>query len=193
MLVCDVVKDYSKSVLIRDEGIHYEEIEEMFAPLIEKGMDEMSAEHIPLERVAIDTSLDMRYLGQSYEISVQFQEDYIDRFNKLHKKAYGYSDAKRPCEIVNLRVRMKGNLPKPKLKEERLKKEDCTSASLGQRLIIYKGESIPFEIFAREKLCAGNRIEGPAIIVEYSSTVLVPPDFSCNVDRFGNLLMKQRG
>ncbi|MDY6855966.1 MAG: hydantoinase/oxoprolinase family protein [Thermodesulfobacteriota bacterium] len=192
MLICDVVKDYSQSVLIRDEGIHFEEIEEMFAPLIEKGMDEMSAEHIPLERVTIDTSLDMRYLGQSYEISVLFKEDYIDRFNKLHKKAYGYIDEKRPCEIVNLRVRMKGNLSKPKLKEERLKNEDCASASLGQRMIFYKGESIPFEIFIREKLCAGNRVEGPAIILEYSSTVLVPPNFSCNVDRFGNLFMKQR-
>jgi N-methylhydantoinase A len=191
MLICDVVKDYSQSVLIRDEGMQFEEIEEMFAPLIDQGVEEMSAEHIPLERLSIERSLDMRYVGQSYEISIPFKEDYIDRFNKLHKKAYGYSDVERPCEIVNLRVRIVGNLSKPKLKEERLKGENSASASLGQRIITYKGESIPFELFIRKKLSAGNRVEGPAIILEYSSTVLVPPGFSCNVDRFGNLVMKR--
>ncbi len=189
MLLADVVKDYSQSVLIRIDELKTEEIDALFKPLIERGMDEMSREKISVGSLLLEKCVDMRYVGQSYEILVPFNEAYVARFNELHETVYGYSDEKRPYEIVNLRVRMVGGVSKPSLKKGRSKGESPASALVGQERVVYRGESIPFDLYLRERLCPGNRLEGPAILVEYSSTLFLPPDFTCDVDLYGNLIL----
>ncbi|MDY7034463.1 MAG: hydantoinase/oxoprolinase family protein [Thermodesulfobacteriota bacterium] len=191
MLVADVVKDYSKSVLIRTDSTDMEEIEEIFQPLLDKGIKEMSSENISMENLVVERHVDMRYIGQSFEISVPFQKDSINDFNALHRSMYGYSDTERPCEIVNVRVRMVGAESRPKQKPRKLQGRSPESAPIEKRMVIYEGEHIPFDVCLREKLYPGNRVQGPAIIVEYSSTLLLPPDFFCDVDMYENLLIQK--
>ena len=190
MLISDVVKDYSQSVLIKSEGLNMKDMDVMFKPLMEKGNDDMYHEQIPEESILIERSLDVRYVGQSYEISVPFRESYMEDFNMLHKKMYGYSDPNRDCEIVNLRIRMRGKVPKPRLRKEQEGGESPLTALVGKKKVIYQGESILFNLYHRERLSPGNRFRGPAILTEYSSTLLLPPDFSCTVDGYGNLILE---
>ena len=193
MLVADVVKDYSQSVLIMAEGNDMEAIERTFQPLLDKGVKEMYDEDIFPGSLVVERYLDMRYIGQSYEISVPFHKDYINDFNVLHRTMYGYSDAERPCEIVNIRVRMAGGVSKPKQNQGKLEGERPVSAMIGKRVVIYGGEHIPFEVYLREGLSPGNKVQGPAIIAEYSSTLLLPPGFFCDVDVYENLLIQREG
>ena len=191
MLVSDVVKDYSQSVLINSEELEMEGINDLFKPMIDRGMDEISHENISKDGISIEKFMDMRYTGQSYEVSVPFGEDYIIKFNELHRKMYGYSDGERPCEIVNLRIRMVGLVLKPCLNKVRLKEGSAELALIDQKNVIYQGERIPFDLYHRGRLAPGNRLEGPAILVEYSSTLLLPPGYSCNVDNYGNLILER--
>ena len=192
MLASDVVKDYSKSIMISSEKLNVEEIDALFKPLIDKGMDEMFHEGISVDSIIVEKSLDMRYVGQSYEIFTSFCDDYIEKFNERHQALYGYNDDKRACEIVNIRIRMIGAASKPTIKKRQLQGKSPAAALVGQKRVFYGGEYLPFDIYLRERLTPGNRLCGPAVLVEYSSTVLLPPDFSCNVDRYGNLNLENR-
>jgi N-methylhydantoinase A len=58
--------------------------------------------------------------------------------------------------------------------------------------VLFLGRPKTTKIYDRSRLRAGNRIPGPAIITEYSATTLVPPDWSCRVDRIGNVILEPR-
>ena len=190
MILADLVKDYSLTVMLRSDSTPTHTIEELFQPLVERAIGDLEREGFPQERMRIEKSLDMRYRGQSYEISVPYEEDYISAFHRLHEKTYGYRHD-REVEIVNLRVRAIGLVEKPDLPVFKEKdKEDSSHAILGVVKTAFGGEFKDTRIYAREKLRWGNRIEGGAIVVEYSSTTLIPPDSSAHVDRFGNLIIK---
>ncbi len=132
----------------------------------------------------------MRYEGQSYEIIVPYGEDYIERFNALHEKTYGYRNDDKMIEIVNIRLRARGIPEKPRFQQsDRMGNTPRSDAILGEKEVIFDGDRLPTKVVARDKLRSGNRIEGPAILVEYSSTVVIPPFATAFVDAYGNIIM----
>jgi len=133
----------------------------------------------------------MRYEGQSYEIIVPFNGDYIEGFHGLHEKKYGYRNEDKTVEIVNLRLRARGIPDKPAFKKSRAYSEHPSDeAILRQREVVFDYKPIKTQVYKRERLISGNRIKGPAILVEYSSTIVVPPFAEAYVDGYGNLIME---
>lgn len=190
MILADLVKDYSVTVMLRSDSTQPKTIGDLFSSMVDKALGELEEEGFPPDRVRIEKIMDMRYVGQSYEISVPYEEDYISAFHRLHEKTYGYKHD-REVEIVNLRVRAIGLVEKPELPAFKEKdKEDSSHALLGVIKTAFGGEFIETKIYSREKLRWNNRIEGGAIVVEYSSTTLIPPGSTAHVDRFGNLIIK---
>ena len=55
--------------------------------------------------------------------------------------------------------------------------------------VVFDGKSEPTRVYKREALLPGNRVPGPAVIVEYSSTTVVPPFANGSVDVYGNLVL----
>ncbi|MBC8555523.1 MAG: hydantoinase/oxoprolinase family protein, partial [Candidatus Brocadiales bacterium] len=92
MALTDIVKDYSKSVLLKVEEKGYREILNLFKPLILQGMKDVLSEGIRKSSITVENSVDMRYVGQSHELMLPFENGYIEDFHKLHKKTYGYSN-----------------------------------------------------------------------------------------------------
>ena len=133
--------------------------------------------------------LDVRYAGQSYELSVPFKKDFRRRFDQQHRQAYGYSHPARRIEIVNLRLRLAIRTPKPQLRVH--KPGRATPAKMKSKPVWFDGRFRATPVYDRNGLAAGTRLRGPAVIVEYSSTTVVPPDFRCEVDDFLNLLLKR--
>jgi N-methylhydantoinase A len=132
----------------------------------------------------------MRYEGQSYEIIVPFNEDVVESFHSLHEKNYGYRNNEKRVEIVNLRLRARGIPEKPEFQKSRLSSETpADEAFQGQRDVVFDSKSMSTRIFKREKLKPGNMIEGPSILVEYSSTIVIPPFAKVFVDAYGNLVI----
>ncbi len=171
ILVSDVVRDYSQTVMLRpDDGT----LHRHFADLEETGRRDM--DDAGLRGVAVRT-LDLRYAGQGYELSVNLSDDFVNEFHKLHERRYGYSDVNRPVQVVNARVRMIAATEKPIQQREEMRPGN------GKQALLAEG------IYERTRLHAGDRFAGPAVIVEYSATTFLPADATACVDPFGNLVI----
>jgi N-methylhydantoinase A len=133
----------------------------------------------------------MRYEGQSYEIIVPFNDNFIEGFHGLHEKKYGYRNQDKTVEIVNLRLRARGVPDKPTFEKSRTSSEKLyDEALLGEKEVVFDYKPAKTQVINRERLVSGNRISGPAVLVEYSSTIVVPPFAEASVDAYGNLIME---
>jgi N-methylhydantoinase A len=113
-------------------------------------------------------------------------------FQQEHEKAYGYVHPGRPLEIVNVRLRLTIRTPKPQLRARRTGNPDPSRARVKTKPVWFSGRFHSTRLYDRERLGAGTRFVGPAVVVEYSSTTVVPPDYSCEVDKCLNLILTAR-
>ena len=190
MLMADVIKDYSLTVMLKTHDTDNSQLDDLFIPLVENGVEELIQEGIAREDVAVEKFLDMRYKGQSYEIMVPFTNLYENAFHALHEKSYGYCSREKEMEIVNIRLRVRGTPEKPVIEPEpHAGKTPTSSAFGGKRHVIFDSITWETDLIHRDHLRHGNEITGPAIILEYTSTIVMPPDTRAEVDRFGNLII----
>ena len=191
MLMADVIKDYSLTIMKKQENVTFQLLSERFEGIQTKGQEDLGAEGIPHDGIMLERYLDMRYHGQSYEIMVPFDGNYVERFHALHEKTYGYRNPGKAVEVVNIRIRARGRPEKPRFqKKEKMGKEPPPEAFLGEKQVFFDQRRIRTKIMARHKLNSGNRIHGPGILVEYSSTIVIPPFASAFVDEYGNIIME---
>ena len=95
-------------------------------------------------------------------------------------------------EIVNLRSRLVLRMPKPRLRPSARKAHRFTQAAVVKtKAVWFGGKPLQTPIYVREYLEPGARLQGPTVIVEYSSTTVVPPDFECCVDEYLNLVLER--
>jgi len=141
--------------------------------------------------------VDLRYEGQSYELNVPARADAVNLFHEAHASRYGYRHSHRPVRLVTARLRSVGLRDKPALvpsptgggrppqaalldAEHQAWWADCQG----------RPELLPTAVYDRQRLRAGHRVTGPAIVCEYSATVAVPPGWRLRVDAFGGLLLR---
>ena len=149
----------------------------------------MKAEGFPMDRIRRERWIDMRYRGQSYELSFPFSHQFASAFHGRHERRYGYADPKRESEVVTLRVRVRGLSEKPRMPKDRLGPPDPKRALIKEKQVRFEGRIRRARVYERSLLRAGNRISGPALIFEYSATTAIPPGYVCNVDAYRNLLI----
>ena len=189
MLMSDVVKDLSTTVMLKESEATPHTLEELFRALEEKLLKDMEKEGFPQEQVILERFIDLRYKGQSYELIIPYSEDFRESFEREHERLYGYRHEGREVEIVNIRLRAVGLKDKPSLKELEFSEKLSSDAILGEREVYINGEWKKFKVLDRDKLTFGNKIDFPAIVVEYSSTTLIPEGVVGEVDRYGNLIL----
>jgi N-methylhydantoinase A len=153
---------------------------------------ELQQEGFSAELARAERRLDLRYAGQSYELSVPFRTDFRELLRQQHEKAYGYAHPGRSLEIVNLRLCLVIRTPKPQLRTRRTGNPDPTRARVKTKPVWFSGRFHLAPLYDRERLAASARFAGPAVVVEYSSTTVVPPDYSCEVDKWLNLILRTR-
>jgi len=197
ILRADVVKDFSHTIrlVVRRASSISGKLRREFAALERAGRTQMRAEGFAGDSVSIDRTLDVRYEGQSYELTVPFAGDYIAVFHSAHERRYGYCDRNRPCEVVNVRARFAGRVPKPglpRLKSANSSAAGATLTAAKGHSAIFSGREHPTTIYDRSNLQAGNRIAGPAIVTEYSATTVIPPRWAGRVDPYGNIILEPR-
>jgi N-methylhydantoinase A len=190
MLMADVVKDYSRTVMRPAAEFTGPAVEAAFAELERDGLDELAAEGVPPERAVHERFLDMRYHGQSFEIVVPFGPDMAERFHALHEQRYGYRNEDKPVEVVNVRLRSRGVSDRKAPEPARAGGETPPAeARLGGQRAVFDGEAVEAAVLDRGALVPGNRFRGPAIVTEYTSTIVVPPGADVRVDPWSNLIM----
>jgi N-methylhydantoinase A len=191
MLLADFIRDYSQTLLVATSELTRSRLEEAFAALEKRARGEYAAEGIPDDELTMERTLDMRYHGQGYELSVPSGDEIASAFHALHEQRYGYADAERPTEVVNIRLRAVGRTQKPQLQEHELQGPDPAAAVLHDWTMVFDGVETRALLFDRARLAPGNAFAGPALVVEYSTTTVVPPDFRCRVDERDNLILER--
>ena len=195
ILRSNVVKDTSLTVMLHSqEPDLFTRLKQGFQPLAENIHRQLSQQGFNPEDLLLEETLDVRYVGQSYELNLPFSDDFGERFHKLHQQFYGYSNSQLPMEIVNLRVRGSGSFPRVPIPRFPLESEEPPQdAMIQERQVFVDGGPVSTAFYLRERLCPGNRFQGPAIILEYGSTTFVPGDFKVHVDEWRNLVMEPVG
>jgi N-methylhydantoinase A len=147
-----------------------------------------------LARAVATRFVDVPYHGQAYELTIPFEPEFPGRFHLEHEKAYGYAHGGRALELVNLRLRLTLPTPKPPAhRSARTAKQKLSKALATVRPVWFESREWETPFFEREKLAAGTQFSEPAVVLEYSSATVVPPDFICEVDRHRNLVLRLAG
>ncbi len=188
MLVADVTHDYSAAVLRPSSALSAAELARRFQPLAARAeRDLASAGFVPRDRV-VARRLDVRYVGQSHEISVDWSSDYQRAFHRAHASRYGYADPERPTEVVAVRVTASGVTPKPSLPFRRPARR-VTPAPAAIRPARFGGRVWRTAVYRWEDLEPGARAAGPSVIAGGEATVVVPPAFRFEIDGFANVVL----
>jgi len=140
-------------------------------------------------RPVLTRSADLRYRGQGFELRVDWGEDVVARFHRLHAQAYGYADSSRIVEIVTLRVQVVVPGQKPRVIAKRSKRGVGAAAMIGAHRVFEGGGWRRAAVYERSRLKSGDRIAGPAVIVELSATTYLALGWTATVDGFANLMI----
>ena len=194
--IADVVKDYSRTVMLRGGDLTKAGLEEGFRVLEDQAREEMDGEGLELGRAMAQRSLDVRYVGQSYELTVDYPlnarhpaRTIASSFHRAHRRRFGYADPSEPVEVVNLRLKMvvpaEPLLPQP----EEYAGESPRDALVSEAQVVFSGGARTSSLYQREHLRCGNRVAGPALVLQMDSTTVIPPGWLAQVDKWRNLVM----
>jgi N-methylhydantoinase A len=170
-------------------GMTAAEIEADLAQLRAEGERSLIQEGLDPGDISARPSLDLRYRGQSYTLTVSWQGDgaaSAEAFHLAHQERYGHR-LDLPVELVNLRLQLQG--PQPSLPLHQLETAQAAGPSAFTAL---SGIEDAVPVWAREQLAPGQVLEGPALITETVSTTWLAPGWHCLVDPYGNLILELR-
>jgi N-methylhydantoinase A len=208
ILVSDVVKDYSHTVLWRvADKVPHVRVAQEFAAL-EKQAEKYFRDEGWQGRVRYHASVDIRYRGQGYELNLPFTKDLLAEFQQEHQRRYGYAHPAREVELVTLRLRATVKSPPLEAAEDHVGTTAPVSLpraesrgpgrarlgllSLPKTPVLFDGKKLSTAIYSRDTLQPGKIYPGPAIITEYSATTVIPPGGRFHLDREGNLIIALR-
>jgi N-methylhydantoinase A len=190
LLSTDLKRDAAATMLRRLDRLDGAEVEETFARLEASGAAELAREGVPREQIEFDRRLDLRYVGQSYELTIPAGDDLVGRFHAEHDRTYGFSAEGEPIECVSLRLTTVGLIEKPPLRRLEPAGDPVPKES---RPVCFAeaGGYVACSIYDRAALGAGAALSGPAVVEEFDSTTVVHPGYRLSVDLHGNLLIER--
>lgn len=191
-LAADVRLDFARTILHVAEPASAQRLERTFEALESEAAQALEREGVqPAER-ELERSVEMRYLGQSYETTVPLpiaeDETLTEAFHRRHERRYGYARSEAPAEVVTARVAAVGRTPSPTLPgHERAAGRGPRRRRIG---LAERGE-VEAEAWSWNTLPAGHESDEPAVVFGDHATAVVPPSWRWRVDRHGNLLLER--
>jgi len=160
----------------------------------------LNLEGIPEKDQIIERFLDMRYVRQNFELEVPVTgtmgteshlKDVLTYFHSLHQSSYGHCDPEATVEVVNVKARAVGRIPKPEPAPWPSGNSDSRKALVGRYLVYFKkyGGWLESSHYDRTKLLYNNVIDGPAMVCQFDSSTVVPPAHRATVGQLGELVI----
>lgn len=194
MLLADVAKDYSASVLRSTAHLSAAELREKLDTLVRRANEDLGEEGFAPEKTILHASLAMRYKGQAYEIDVPLPSDFsaldstISEFHTRHARLYGYSNPRRATEAIQLRLRATGITAKPGLTRAKSNELAALPEPDSVPETIFGARPVSTPVFHRSRLSVGMHGQGPAMIVTGESTNIIPRGWTWRIDGAGTLI-----
>jgi N-methylhydantoinase A len=197
-------RDFLRTVGRRTDRLDVADLAARDRELREQAAAALAEEHFDAGDVRVETWLDVRYEGQAHELAIRHAAAGIDEasleqavaaFHDLHEQLYGHAFRDVPVEIVNLRVKGLGQRPQPAMWWDWDQEAMEPGPALAQRRPIWfedAGGAVDARVVLRQDLAAGDRVEGPAVVHQLDTTIIVPPDFAADVLASGSIVLTQR-
>jgi N-methylhydantoinase A len=189
MLAANISKDYTQTVMLPGDT-PLPAIASALAPLAARAQADLLAEGVLPTEIVLERALDMRYRGQSYELTIPFSSDPLAAFHQAHQREYGYAQDAAPVQIVNLRLRAIGLVTPPPLVPQPEEGLDPASARLETRpVVLAPGVTAALPFYRGEALRPGQLIAGPAVVVRADTSIMIGPSDQGLVDPYSNLII----
>ncbi|WP_176086039.1 hydantoinase/oxoprolinase family protein [Martelella sp. HB161492] len=201
LLLTDLRSDFALSRLMELSDAARSALEDGFAALAEQAGVWFDAEKIADDRRVVTRTVDMRYAGQNYELSVTVPAGPVTGetfaalekgFEAAHRQRFGFIAEGEPIQIVTLRVEAAGIVDKAEFQKQDDAGPDASTAKIGEREV-YMSEAGGFVIcpvYERSLMKAGNVIAGPAIVEQMDTTTVLLPGMTGKVDPYLNLILE---
>ncbi|MBF0474623.1 MAG: hydantoinase/oxoprolinase family protein [Deltaproteobacteria bacterium] len=199
MLMSDLKHDFVRSYPVRLNDIEPRRFTGVFDEMKAEGVSLLKKEHIPEDKVRFVYQLDLRYVKQYHEVTLEVPEESVyagdyqamaAAFHPVHDKLFGYSlkDQGTPIELINMRLTAVGITNKPKFLEQEFAGSDPSSAFKKKRRVFLPLARSMAEVpvYDAHKLRFGHEIIGPAVLEQVNTTAFVTPEYDVMVDRFGS-------
>jgi N-methylhydantoinase A len=197
ILHSDIVQDFARSRVLKLHEAALPSVDALTADLRAAAQRFFAEENIAEADRAIGLAVDLRYVGQAFEILVPWRRDGLDAttpadlarllsdFHATHRQRFSYADPEAAVELVTLRLTATGQVSNPTAAVPGPGDDVSESRT---RSIFMRGALREVPVVRREGLPAGARLEGPVVIEEGYTTLVVDPRWIANVDPHGNIL-----
>jgi N-methylhydantoinase A len=205
MLLSDLKHDFVRTYTTPLAALDPSRFQHLYAAMAREARETLSRERVPNERQHLNFSADLRYIGQYHEVNVSLSNDGTEaldldrlasRFHARHDQLYGYSVTNAPLELVTLRLTAIGETEKPRLPTSARQAPLSEHTRKGKRRA-YLPERRDFSeipVYDGERLAFGNRVNGPALIEQTTTTIFVPTEYEVLCDALDsfNMFLKER-
>ena len=198
MLVTDFRHDASATMVRSLDKADATEVMALYKELEKKAVGQLLSEGVVADDVDVERYIDVRYIGQEYYLRIPVSEAGLDvtklgaDFNDEHERNYGYATREFPCELVNLRVTALGRVERPTFPEyPKRKKADGPLEPSMRRAVYFDGGFVDTGIYKVDTLRAGDTIDGPAVIEDPRSTVVIQTGQHARVDQLRNIHLER--
>ncbi len=193
LLLAEPLHDFVRTILSPAQDAKLSVLDRTFHEMEERGRTLLEKEQVNNNDMAFERLFDMRYAGQSYELSVPISREKVNRsllnhsikaFHTSHHHQYGYSAPADTVELVNLRVYAKGRARNRPAKAD---KKFSGRASESHRKVFFNGQFVNnCPIYTRAVMSPSSKGKGPCVVEDYDSTLVIPPQSRYEVDEFGS-------
>lgn len=198
LLMADTRFDFCRTRMLEGVADSIPEAEKIFRELEAEGDAMLDKEGVAENIRDFEWAIDMRYDRQNYEITVPLKgrsltpetlAEAIEDFHAAHMRAYGYRNDTGHIKLVSYRVSAIGIIEKPELKEYPVDSNASAPKPFATRSVLFQRENdfIETGIYHREDFVPGAKLQGPAIIEQMDTTIVIPPHWSVGTDGFLNL------
>ena len=198
MLATDYRHDFAQSQVQHFARIEWSALRDQFKGLRDQGVARLAEEGIAERDVDITYVMDVRYIGQDHYLRVYVDKDNLDperirdEFNDLHQRTYGYATPEFDVEMVNVRIFAIGRMDRPELPQYPKRADGSQVLPKSRRQLYFDGTGVDTNVYAIEDLVADDAIDGPCVIEDPRSTIIVMPEQCVRVDVFRNVTIENK-
>ncbi|MFZ7101556.1 MAG: hydantoinase/oxoprolinase family protein [Peptococcaceae bacterium] len=200
LLTSDIRADFVKTQIITPEESNIAQVTEIFQKLRSEAGQWLDKEKVPPEKRQYYRHIDMRYVGQNFELPISIAGEEIDHkllaqivadFHGEHEREYGYSNRQARVQFVNYRITALGDVAKIELKAYSPGSGNPGGAVVETRGVYFEETKgyVESVIYDKDKLSPGVRLQGPAVIEQMDSTTVIPPGYTAKIDQYFNILI----
>lgn len=204
MLLSDLRHDFVRTHVQALDELDSQRVDELLSQMKSEGIRTLEMEGIPRERILLTFAADLRYVGQFNEVEVplpfehgpfttQERDSMARAFHERHDTLYGYALPTAPVELINLRLKATGVTEKPTFGEYPYLGRDASPALKGRRKAFFQDTFLDVPVYDGALLGNGNEVEGPAIVEQPTTTIIVDSNYALLCDQFGNYVMRPKG